>query len=269
MIVDALKSADSHLKISEKVFDPTKFMYLSDTIKDRIEESAEPVNEVDAVIVAPATNFLFQELETARQIFTRIRERDLYRCVDYKVVEWELLGIFKKFITPERIAEASRAFPQIVDASQPTLEEAAHIENDQIDMNTFHGTGPLDEPLQADDIVIDFSVMHHGMKEKNPMDNVKFYSKHCLNSPCILILPLDMTGSPRSIRLHVRRPRCLLWFDATHFRRGDAQNLYQEAQILRFDSGRLPGTVERDGSYRRRRQFGGCAARQTSHTPQY
>lgn len=37
---------------------------------------------------------------------------------------------------------------------------------------------PKDFPgLSEDDVIVDFSTMHYGMKEKNPLAYVKFYSK--------------------------------------------------------------------------------------------
>lgn len=35
-----------------------------------------------------------------------------------------------------------------------------------------------DSSLQESDIFVIFSLMHFGMKEKNPLDFVRFYSKH-------------------------------------------------------------------------------------------
>ena len=32
--------------------------------------------------------------------------------------------------------------------------------------------------LNIDDIIVDISMMHHGMKQRNPVDFIKFYSKH-------------------------------------------------------------------------------------------
>ena len=44
MIVDALLSAEPHLKIAERVKNPKKFLYLSDIIMNTIEESDDPVS---------------------------------------------------------------------------------------------------------------------------------------------------------------------------------------------------------------------------------
>ena len=50
------------------------------------------------------------------------------------------------------------------------------------------------EQLEVKDVIVDFSTMHYGMKEKNPLDFVKFYSKRSPNgmcSICCLVLPFN------------------------------------------------------------------------------
>jgi deoxynucleoside triphosphate triphosphohydrolase SAMHD1 len=39
------------------------------------------------------------------------------------------------------------------------------------------GISPEHVPLQAEDIIISFSFMDYGMKDKNPLDFVQFYNK--------------------------------------------------------------------------------------------
>lgn len=43
MIVDALISAEPTLKIASQVYEPTRFLYLTDHVLTRIESSTEPV----------------------------------------------------------------------------------------------------------------------------------------------------------------------------------------------------------------------------------
>ena len=43
MVVDALLSADPHLKFSEKIFVPEQFLHLTDAIMPFIEASTDPV----------------------------------------------------------------------------------------------------------------------------------------------------------------------------------------------------------------------------------
>lgn len=91
-----------------------------------------------------------QELEKSREIFLRIRKRKLYKSVDFKALPWEYHDIEKE-ITPERIAETARK-------QNPA------------------------STLTADQIIVNANLMHYGMKEKNPVDFIKFYSKTNPNS---------------------------------------------------------------------------------------
>ncbi|KAF7300958.1 HD-domain/PDEase-like protein [Mycena indigotica] len=140
MIVDALKSANPFLRIAEQIEIPQKFLYLTDDIMTRIEASDDP------------------ELEEARQIFRRIRLRDLYKFVDQRVVEWERRELFKAYITQERVAlEARRLAKVAIEAG----------EADPVDLSL----------LTPDTVIVDHCVMHYGMKTDNPLDSVRFYSK--------------------------------------------------------------------------------------------
>ena len=98
----------------------------------------------------------YQELAQARAIFDRIHTRDLYKCVDFKVVDWQMRPLFKKYITAARIVEACRAL------------SVATTPADDGDSSS----------LQESDIVVSFSLMHFGMMEKNPLNFIRFYSKH-------------------------------------------------------------------------------------------
>ncbi|KAK7451308.1 hypothetical protein VKT23_012650 [Stygiomarasmius scandens] len=137
MIIDVLLSANSYLRISDSVSKPEKYVFLTDSVLETIEAS-----EVE-------------ELETARKLVRRIRTRDLYRRVDYKVIPYDLRTLARDAITPERIVEAVKQ------------KFSSGAMDTQVDVGA----------LTPDDVIVDFSTMHHGMKEKNPLDKVLFYSK--------------------------------------------------------------------------------------------
>ncbi|KAJ7636745.1 hypothetical protein FB45DRAFT_788822 [Roridomyces roridus] len=94
------------------------------------------------------------ELEESRRLFRRIDTRDLYKFVDQRVIEWGQDAVFREHITSERVVQEAKA--------------VATKEGTNIDMSL----------LTADSVIVDFTTMHYGMKEKNPLDFVKFYSKH-------------------------------------------------------------------------------------------
>ncbi|KAF7776488.1 hypothetical protein Agabi119p4_4881 [Agaricus bisporus var. burnettii] len=135
MLIDALLAAEPHLHIVGRVFDPEKFVFLNDNIMNEIESSIEP------------------ELKASRSIIRRIRDRDIYKCVDYKVIDWQFKDLFRTHVTSRKIFDEVKryALTDPFPASFPELVE--------------------------DDIIVDLSTMHYGMKEQNPLKYVKFYSK--------------------------------------------------------------------------------------------
>ncbi|KZT23172.1 HD-domain/PDEase-like protein [Neolentinus lepideus HHB14362 ss-1] len=136
MIIDALLAAEPHMKIAEQVFNPEKYVYLTDDLMSRIEMSEDP------------------ELEESRAIFDRIRIRDLYKCVDYKVFEWTYQDLCREYITPEKIVEAAKNLA----VTRPTTDADV-------------------AELSAKHVIVDLCPMHYGMKDRNPLDFIKFYSK--------------------------------------------------------------------------------------------
>jgi hypothetical protein len=100
--------------------------------------------------------FPHQELKASRDIFERLRVRDLYKYVDYKILPWHLTDACEQHVTPARIVEAAKLL-------------AASSNNADV----ISTASSLDESH----IIVGFSTLHYGMKEKNPMETVKFYSK--------------------------------------------------------------------------------------------
>jgi deoxynucleoside triphosphate triphosphohydrolase SAMHD1 len=72
------------------------------------------------------------------------------------VIDWPLRSLFQKHITATRIVEACR----------------------KLSIATTPADDGDSSSLQESDIFVSFSMMHFGMKEKNPLDFVRFYSKH-------------------------------------------------------------------------------------------
>ncbi|KAK7053755.1 glycoside hydrolase family 3 protein [Favolaschia claudopus] len=93
------------------------------------------------------------ELAVSRAIFGRIPRRDLYKAVAQRIVEWKDYEHFEQYITKERIVQEARRL---------AVEEGTKI--DLAD-------------LTDDSVIVAHSEMHYGMKEHNPLNFVKFYSK--------------------------------------------------------------------------------------------
>ncbi|KAF7300972.1 Glycoside hydrolase family 3 protein [Mycena indigotica] len=94
------------------------------------------------------------ELQASRDLLDDIDIRNLYKLVDDTFVDWENQRIFRQRMTSQRIVEAAKRI---------AAEEA-----ESLDLGS----------LTPETVIVDQTTMHYGMKEKNPLDFVKFYSKH-------------------------------------------------------------------------------------------
>ena len=142
MVVDALLAADPILDISGRIFDPERYLYLTDSILEQIECSDDP------------------RLTPAREIILRIRRRDLYRCVDYLHV-----GVADK-----------AALAEVVTA------QAVAREANVIRLRMVNEGGEGSREVTDSDVIIDWSYLHFGMKERDPIEQVLFYGKGSANS---------------------------------------------------------------------------------------
>jgi len=143
MVVDALLAADPILDISSRISDPERYLYLTDSILEEIERSAD------------------HWLTPAREIILRIRRRDLYRCVDYLHV-----GVADK-----------AALAKVVTA-QEVVREANVIRSRIEDSEGREGVREVTDS----DVIIDWSYLHYGMREQDPIEQVLFYGKGSANS---------------------------------------------------------------------------------------
>lgn len=154
MLVDAMLAAEPYLKIAGQIDDPKKYLGLTDDIRTEIQRSEAP------------------ELLEAQRILERIQNRDLYRCVDYKVFDWEHRELLKDHITAAGIvAEAKRECSARIGRSASRLDPEI---DDEDNANTLEDIGDL----TPDKVIVTFATMHYGMKDKSPLEFVKFYPKN-------------------------------------------------------------------------------------------
>lgn len=74
MIVDALLLANPYFKFQEKIFNPKAYTLLTDSVLSHIELSRKP------------------ELKASKEILLRLRQRDLYRFIDQKLLTSKEFG---------------------------------------------------------------------------------------------------------------------------------------------------------------------------------
>jgi hypothetical protein len=170
MMVDAMLAAEPYLKIASNINDPKKFLGLTDDIRTEIQRSQAPVSiNILRFLTGLDDNTLIQELLEAQRILERIQNRDLYRCVDYKVFDWEHRELLEENITAAGIVSAAKELS--VRVGRP----ASGIDPKIDDEDAIAAEGI--EDLTPDKVIVTFCTMHYGMKDKNPLDFVKFYPK--------------------------------------------------------------------------------------------
>ncbi|VDB84659.1 unnamed protein product [Peniophora sp. CBMAI 1063] len=165
MLIDAVMAAEPYLKIAEQISDPKRYLHLTDNIMPRIQESTE------------------DELAEARRIFDRVTNRDLYRCVDYKVFSYDERPVLQQEVTEEAVVRAAKSlkpgkfrFPAGTDSNFPGF---GSIDDDQDDLDDAPALIDAERlaALRPCDVVVTMSTMHYGMKNENPLNKISFYSK--------------------------------------------------------------------------------------------
>ncbi|CDW75436.1 hd phosphohydrolase domain-containing protein [Stylonychia lemnae] len=126
MIVDALLLANNYFKFQEKIFDPFAYTNLTDSVLSHIEMSKKP------------------ELRDSQKILKNLRERNIYRYIDQKLlVEKDL----NKQITAQEIVGYQ-------DVSKFNVE------------------------LRPEDIIVSFHTLNWGKGNENPLNAVRFYRQN-------------------------------------------------------------------------------------------
>lgn len=109
------------------------------------------------ILIILNSRLRFQELEESRNLIRRIRNRDLYRMVDKMFLSWELRDMWKRNYTPARILKAAKSMSTSIE--DPEIRDLIHN-------------------LKEEHIIVEMAVLHHGMGDKFPLDNCKFYGKY-------------------------------------------------------------------------------------------
>jgi hypothetical protein len=154
MLIDAVLAAEPTFKIAEQIKDPRRYVHLTDSIKSRIEleDPSKP------------------GIAEAQAIFERVNARQLYKCVDTKVFDYSDKADLEKHITPAAIVERAKQLKPD-DLMVDDDDDLAWVEADK-------AIEPgLQEKLEPEHVIVSFATMHYGMKERNPLDFIKFYTK--------------------------------------------------------------------------------------------
>ncbi|TIA83461.1 hypothetical protein E3P94_00852 [Wallemia ichthyophaga] len=113
-------------------------------ISKKISNPKEYLHLTDSII-EDISRSKTPELEQARSILERLYLRDLYRCVDHSV------------------------YP----SSDFSKEDIANLNSELVASHA-----PDNVELSADDIIVDWTRIHHGMKQEDPVSKIWFFSKY-------------------------------------------------------------------------------------------
>jgi HD superfamily phosphohydrolase len=151
-------------KMSECIDDMSAFSKLNDSIIDVIMLSPE---------LAERTASENNDLRKAKDIITRIRNRDLYVCAGQTT-----------FVTGDAISDMSETqiLDGIVSAQHESTQHMFEFDDDT-DEDTNHSfKTPVSVNAHVEfttaDIIVEKMHIHYGMKNKNPIDRLRFFAKY-------------------------------------------------------------------------------------------
>ncbi|QRW02008.1 glycoside hydrolase family 43 protein [Ceratobasidium sp. AG-Ba] len=144
MIYNHKSSKAVELMIIDALVKAEPFLHLADKIHD-----AEEYLYLNDSVLLQIERSKDLELAESREIIRRIRTRQLYKHVDVYMFPAEHRATLKK-LTPSLVADSAKGIK---------LPEGEDV------------------TLAAEDVAIDVTLIHLGMKDKRPVDLVKFYGK--------------------------------------------------------------------------------------------
>ncbi|EIW62271.1 HD-domain/PDEase-like protein [Trametes versicolor FP-101664 SS1] len=184
MIVDGLTKAEPVMHIAKRLENPREYLYLTDHIMTEIEASKDP------------------RLAEAQAIFHRIRVRDLYKSVDFKVFPWHCKKSLADTFTPD----------SVVAAFKKLYGQRGELKHESSDISELEHVEEYANELSPDHVIIEVTGRHHGMGNLNPLGFVKFYSKHNPNkgveaNPDDVSVTLPGAFGEIMLRVYTREPR--------------------------------------------------------------
>ena len=203
MITDALRAADPYIMISgsktkehpegkyrmsECIFDMTAMSNLNDSVIEMLKYDPHP------------------GLKQAKEIIRRIEKRQLYTCLgrtpfkreddlfskSERAIRAEIIAISESLaadpsLTGTRYAVTGEELEQM--PVSPELAAAMMNEGTLNSQDSFYSIGGQNTMSQAsnapfvrldeDDIIVEKMHIHYGLKEKNPVQRLRFFQKNC------------------------------------------------------------------------------------------
>ena len=100
--------------------------------------------------------------------------------------------MLKQKVTPQAIIDAAKARFYSSSVNAKTVPEILQRSFSQ-DSEIVDPNPSIVESLAKEHVIVDLVKLHYGMKDKNPLDFIKFYSKRNLNSTCPISVRIATT----------------------------------------------------------------------------
>ncbi|XP_067259325.1 deoxynucleoside triphosphate triphosphohydrolase SAMHD1-like [Chanodichthys erythropterus] len=251
MITEALVKADGHLQISEAINDMEEYIKLTDHILEKIlypeydhkkiletaqrdlkDDKRKP--DEDKIILETAAEKLRTGAEKLQKAAEQI-QKDVKKLEKDRKPETarEILQAAQKILQEEDLQHAREKVMQILKRDLPKFLGEAKLEKRDISeikrdwraaVNTWNEEKKQD--LNVDDFVVDVVRIDHGMKDKNPMDNVYFYRKRDLDK---VFLITDQMFLPKDFYEELFR----VYYKGPGEKLKEAQKCFDEWKILK------------------------------------
>lgn len=188
MITDALILADDYIMIpgSKTPSNPSGLYKMSQSIDDM--EAFSKLNDSILDVIMMTCDKLepeFDNLRRAKGLIHKIRVRDLYVCIGQTTfysgdsVSRMSEGDIAEAIVAMHSGEVMNKSPQRVLKRSLSRHKGGRylpISSSNPESSCSHLHAGV-EPLKADDIIVEKMHIHYGMKEKNPVDRLRFFRK--------------------------------------------------------------------------------------------
>lgn len=143
-----------------------------------------------------------QKLCKARHILSRIRRRDLYKCVDQYVYPSSLVSTWDRTLLSETQVAAFLPLP----CPDPSMSSPDDDPSAVVATTTTATTmkergkegGQGGKNVHESDIIVSWTNIHFGMKQQNPLQFVAFYSYRNLHESFLAVSLLPFPSPPLS-----------------------------------------------------------------------
>ncbi|CAM9779348.1 unnamed protein product [Ectocarpus sp. 8 AP-2014] len=185
MLVDAFAKADPYFTVPGSVDDkhPDGRWRMSEAIHD-----CKAYTRLKDSLVDLVTNDPHPGLGPAKGILERLERRDLYPCAGATECDFTKLGMAEEEVAREMVRvlrNGGGALPprrEKDDGESDTdidEEEGGAVATDEITEASDGGGGVLEE----EDIIVEFMRIHWGLKDANPVNRLRFFSKYAPLGP--------------------------------------------------------------------------------------